>query len=106
MTLGPLDEITHVPFEAQTGSAFTLTDGAGTTIALVLSEVRRVGDRPATWMKRDPFRLWFDAPTDAAIPANVYHLSHPDLGPIGDVLITPVFDPERPGVPAYEVVFN
>lgn len=106
MPLGPLDEITRTPFEAQTGTPFTLTDGAGNTVEIVLSEVVDSGDRPARWMKRDPFKLWFDVPSGTTIPSNVYSFSHAELGMIGDLLVTPVIDPDNPGVPIYEVIFN
>ena len=106
MTPLALDEMTDTVFQNHTGSAFTLKDGADNTVQLVLNEVVSGTNRPASWMKRDPFKLWFDGPSDPTIPSNVYTLSHPDLGTIGDVLVTPVFDPEKPGVPTYEVVFN
>jgi hypothetical protein len=100
------DPPTCALFEPHVGSRFTLSDESGASVALTLTKAATDERARASWMTRMPFHLLFQGPPDAVIPNDVFRLSHPELGEIGRVLVTPVIDPDRPGQPNFQVVFN
>lgn len=101
-----LGTLTCEVFQPHIGSRFTVSDESGADVQITLAAAGTDEQSWARWMTRMPFHLLFDAPPEVTIPNEVFHLSHPELGEIGRVLITPIIDSDRPGGRLFQVVFN
>jgi hypothetical protein len=101
-----LDTLTCEDFQPHIGSSFTVSDESGAAVQITLTEAATSERSWARWMKRMPFHLLFDAPPEVVIPNEVFLLSHPVMGEIGRVLVTPTIDSDRPGGRLFQVIFN
>ena len=98
----PLAALTHEGLAPRVGEVFEMRITEAQTVALTLSEVKKLGGgRPG---RRAPFSLIF-RPADPRFyaPQQIYLLTHPKLGPL-DIFLVPI-QPDAVGA-RFEAVFT
>jgi hypothetical protein len=96
-----LDKVTKATFDSIKGQPFTLTDDAGASLTLELTDVRGNGLQGAA--AREQFALTFRGPLAPALPQKIYRLHHRQLGAL-DIFLVPIA--RDVGGMTYEAVFT
>jgi len=98
----PLETVVHGTFAPLTGHAFITAAPDGASVALELSEARKLGHkRPEA--ARDPFSLTFVGPPGLRLPQGIYRFSCEALGEL-DLFITQLADGPQRAV--FEAIFT
>jgi hypothetical protein len=87
-----LNELTIGDFSPHLGGRFVLRINALQSIELELIEATplgRKGSRPSHLAQREPFSIVFRASKGAALPQQIYHLEHEQMGGF-DVFLVPI----------------
>jgi hypothetical protein len=111
----PLQTLTAGDFLTHVGTTFLVTgaryaDGSPADVDAELAEVTEHNPDPAG-RHRIPFSVVFHGPLQPVLPQGIYHVEHPELGPL-ELFLVPV-GPDEPAGPEqapaamrYEAVFG
>ncbi|MDN3577862.1 hypothetical protein QWZ03_13895 [Chitinimonas viridis] len=103
-----LDKLSHADFAPTVNQDWSLEDSEGNTLALqLISAVEKPTWHAPQLSPRVPFLLSFLGPLAPIIPQGLYILSHPAIGRLEGVLVTPQHATgSRQDGHCYQVNFN
>lgn len=98
-----LQDLTPAWFETHQGTPFRIDRGDGSSLEVVLQQVRRHEPHPGP--RAEPFSAYFLGPKSPVIPQRIYRVEHDQAGPL-DLFLVPIGPDPKSGGMLYEAVFN